>query len=90
MEAAESHTNGVHDKMGSDPFKWALLICIGHRCLKEQHKANHGFTFTEEEVREWALAHGQLGEHDGDYDYLAMVVGEYDSWVRRGVDYCGG
>ena len=43
--AAEGHKNGIHDRPGSDPFRWALLICIGHECFtKASYRTYHDIT----------------------------------------------
>ena len=81
-DAAEMHKNGVHDNPGSDYFKWAILIAIGHECLS-RFATSHGITVAEEDVRTWALEEGDLGSHDGDFDYLAAAVGAYKGWVRE-------
>lgn len=80
MSAAIQHQNGVHDNRGSDPFKWALLIAIGHGCLT-RFAGDHGITATEDDMKAWALEHGDLGDHDGDCDYLALMCGAYKGWL---------
>ena len=80
--AAIDHMNGIHDNPGSDPFKWALLICIGYQCIsREEFRNYHRITVPLEEVKMWALEEGQLNTHDGDYDVLGLFAGAYDEWV---------
>lgn len=82
MAAAESHKNGVHDNPGSDPFKWALLIAIGHECFTHEHyRPYHGITADPDEIREWVRAEADLGTHDGDCDYLALLAGAYEPFL---------
>lgn len=34
-QAALRHANGINDgNKGDDPFKWAILICIGYQCME--------------------------------------------------------
>jgi hypothetical protein len=75
VAAAEGHHPG--DNRGSDPFKWAALIALGFQCV-ERYADSHGITVTNEEFREWCVADGDLGTHDGDFDYLAAFVGTYE------------
>lgn len=82
MAAAIEHENGVHDNRGSDPFKWALLIAIGHECIG-RYAEHHGITVAEEDVRHWAVESADLRSHDGDCDYLALLAGAYDSWLAE-------
>lgn len=80
--AAEQHKNGVHDNKGSDPFKWALLITIGYECWsKPDYAKHHGIDGDADAIRSWIKEHGALGSHDGDCDFLAMMVGAYDEYV---------
>jgi hypothetical protein len=78
--AARGHKNGVHDNLGSDPFKWALLIAIGHECMG-RYASDHGITVAESDIQAWAVEHGDLGAHDGDCDYIALICGTYDAWL---------
>jgi hypothetical protein len=80
--AAASHKNGVHDNPGSDPFKWALSICIGHECMSK-YRDDHGVTADPEAIRLWVVEHGDLASHDGDVDYLALLCGVYDPWLTH-------
>ena len=80
--AAESHKNGIHDKQGSDPFKWVILICIGSECFTNpRYRAYHGITADAEEVRQWCLQHGDLASHDGDCDFLALCANAYEPYL---------
>jgi hypothetical protein len=80
MAAAIQHKNGIHDNPGSDSFKWALLIAIGHECLT-RYRDDHGITADADEMREWIKANADLRSHDGDCDYLALICGAYDEYL---------
>ena len=60
MLAAETHKNGIHDKYGSDPFKWAICICIGYECLK-RFAEFHNIIVPYNKLKEWILNCGELG-----------------------------
>ncbi len=81
--AAEEHANGINDvNRGSDPFKWALLITIGYQCIEiDRYRAYHEITAPWDDVRRWIVDHAQLGEHDGDMDYIAFYCGKYNEFV---------
>lgn len=79
--AAVEHKNGVHDNPGSDPFKWALLIAIGHECMT-QFADYHKITVDPDAVKAWIVEHADLASHDGDFDYLAAMCGAYEGWYR--------
>ena len=79
--AAEEHKNGVHDDPGSDPFKWALCIAIGHECVG-RFAGYHGISVAEDDLRAWCWDHADLASHDGDVDYLSALCGAYEGWVR--------
>ena len=86
MAAAEYHKNGVHDKMGSDPFRWAIAICLGYQCMeKDRFREYHGITIPWETVKEWIKVHGDLKNHDGDSDYLSLLCGVYNEFVKETV-----
>lgn len=80
--AAESHTNGVHDKMGSDPFRWALTIAIGHQCAEvADYRRHHGITAPWRKLKAWIKDYGNLANHDGDVDYLSLFAGVYNEFM---------
>lgn len=80
--AANEHKNGVHDRTGSDPFRWALIICIGHECFtKDSFREYHGIVASTEELKNWIKSEAHLEDHDGDVDYLAMFVGVYNEYM---------
>ncbi|KKK67230.1 hypothetical protein LCGC14_2956160 [marine sediment metagenome] len=84
MAAAEEHQNGVHDKRGSDPFKWAILICIGFECVsKGSYRKHHGIKTPWRDLKRWIKAHADLGSHDGDCDYLALMSGVYNEYAAK-------
>jgi len=82
--AAESHGNGINNKnKGSDPFKWALLICLGYQCVEvARYKKYHGITIGWGNFKKWIKNHGELGSHDGDCDYLALFCGTYNEFIK--------
>jgi hypothetical protein len=59
IRAAEEHENGVNSaNKGSDPFKWALLICIGYECIsRDRFREYHGITASWEQLRQWIKDH---------------------------------
>lgn len=81
-DAADSHKNGIHDSKGSDPFRWAIVICIGHQCMEvDGYREHHGITAPWEEIEAWIKEHGDLANHDGDSDYLALFAGVYTKYM---------
>lgn len=86
-DAAESHGNGINDKnRGTDPFKWAIAICIGYDCLKvDRYRKEHGITANWEAVKSWIRDKCDLISHDGDFDYLAMFAGLYSEFIPEEV-----
>lgn len=82
--AAEEHKNGIHDNPGSDYFRWALVICVGYDCMKKDpFRQHHGITVPWETLRPWIKEHGQFAEHDGDTDYLSLMIGVYNWYAGR-------
>jgi hypothetical protein len=80
--AAREHKNGQHDKPGSDPFRWAIVICIGYQCFEvESHREYHQITAPYDEIKQWAREHGNLAEHDGDCDFLGLFAGAYNEYM---------
>jgi hypothetical protein len=85
--AAREHRNGVHDNEGSDPFKWALLICIGFECMSsDAYRGGHGITAPWDEIKQWIKDHADLASHDGDCDYITMFTGGYDEYMPQRPD----
>lgn len=81
--AAQEHENGVHDNRGSDPFKWAISICLGYECAsKDSYREHHGITAPWEDISAWIKKHGELSTHDGDIDYLSAFAGVYDKYCE--------
>ena len=79
--AACEHKNGIHDKMGSDPFRWALLICIGYECMS-RFANYHQIATPFAEIDTWMLEHtADFAAYDGDSDFLALFGGAYDKYV---------
>ena len=80
--AAEEHKNGVHDRPGSDPFKWAVAICIGYECIsKESFRTYYGITVPWSELKRWIIEDANLASHDGDVDYLGALIGVYNEYM---------
>lgn len=82
-KAAEEHKTVINsERIGSDPFRWAVMICIGYQCFeKAGYREHHGITACFEDIREWLKANADLSRHDGDVDYLALAVGKYNEYV---------
>jgi hypothetical protein len=82
--AAESHKNGIHDKTGDDPFKWAILICVGFQCMEiDKYRKSHNITIPFEDIKKWAIEDGDLRSHNGDVDYLCLFAGKYNDWIAE-------
>lgn len=80
--AANEHMNGIHDNPGSDRFRWAIAICLGYECMsKQSFREYHGITASWELLRQWIKDEGNLAEHDGDVDFIALACGWYDEFV---------
>jgi hypothetical protein len=85
-KAALSHRNGIHDNQGSDPFKWAICICLGYDCTST-YQVEHGLAeFNDRKFRQWIKEHGHLEHHDGDVDYLALMSGVYNEYMPSKVE----
>lgn len=81
--AAEGHGNGINGtRKGSDPFRWAVAIAIGYQCAKvDSYRAHHRITAPWPEIQQWIKDEGDLANHDGDVDYLALFAGTYEEYV---------
>ena len=83
--AARKHQNGIHDKMGSDPFKWSICIAIGFQCVENTaYKKYHAITVPFPAFKKWVKTEGHLDTHDGDVDFIALFAGTYDEYMRKG------
>ena len=81
--AAAEHKNGIHDEKGSDPFRWAITICIGFQCAElDSYREYHGITAPWMEIQQWIKDHGDLSIHDGDVDYIMLALGGYNEYVQ--------
>ena len=80
---ALEHSNGINNNdKGDDPFKWAILMCIGYECMsKPEYRKYHGFDIKWREVKRWIKDNARLGEHKGDLDYLALYAGAYNQYM---------
>jgi len=76
----DAHT---HDDWSTEPFRYHLMLCIGHDCFG-QHSTFHGFTdMPVAEVKAWAVEHADLHEFDGDIpDFMALMAGAYMTWLN--------
>ena len=80
--AADEHKNGVHDKAGSDAFRWAIAICLGFQCAEvDSYRESHSIKAPWSEIQQWIKNHGDLENHDGDVDFIMLAVGGYDEYV---------
>ena len=81
IAAAEQHRPN-DDNRGSDPFKWALVIAIGHECIThDRYRDQHGITAPTDDLKFWIRDHADLASHDGDMDWLAALAGAYDEYL---------
>ena len=84
--AALMHQNGIHDRRGSDPFRWAICICIGFQCMEvDRYRESHGITALWDDIETWIKDHGDLAHHDGDIDFISLFAGVYDQYVLDAV-----
>jgi len=59
--AAKSHDNIAHNNKGSDPFKWAIAICIRYQCVEnEDFKKFHGITISLSDFENWVTTEADL------------------------------
>lgn len=84
--AGREHGLGHHDRapkgIGSDEFRWCLVICIGYECMsRESFRTEHGITAPWEDLRAAIKAHAALNEHDGDLDHLSLFAGTYNEFM---------
>lgn len=91
-ECAVGHSNEVNSRnKGEDPFKWALLICIGYECLsKTNYREYHHIPLKPswKVIKSWIKKYGELGTHTGDLDYLALFGGAYNEFVKKEKKEC--
>lgn len=85
VASATEHGNGINNKnLGSDPFKWALLICIGYQCFEiPSYRKHHGIKASFKRIKQWIIDEGKLSTHDGDCDYLCMLGGGYNDYIKK-------
>lgn len=81
--AANEHANGVNNVNIGDPFKWALLICIGYECLSApQCRKYHGIkNLNWSKMKQWIKDNAELKTYKGDLDYLALFTGGYKGFL---------
>lgn len=86
--AAEEHANYVNSSnRGSDPFRWALVICIGYQCMsREEFRTYHGIMTPWNVLHDWIVVNGDLRAHDGDCDYLGLFLDAYTPYVGTAED----
>ena len=84
--AAHGHENGVNsDNKGADPFRWAILICIGYQCFEiDSYRDHHRFTAEASfpDIKRWIIEEADIGAHKGDCDYLSLVLGKYNDYLK--------
>lgn len=84
QEAGESHRERLieGDKRGSDPFRDAIVIAIGHECFTEpSYRKYHGITPSVRRIKAWIRDHGELAGYDGPIDYIALAAGAYEEYM---------
>jgi hypothetical protein len=83
--AAQLHKNPLHDDPGSDPFRWALLICIGYQCMEvPSYREFHGIVASWGDLRSWMFSRQEwFAAHDGDVDYISLFAGKYNEYVGQ-------
>lgn len=84
--AAHEHANGINSlNKGKDPFRWAVLICIGHQCMSHpDYRRHHQIETPWPQMDAWLKNYERrvwISEHDGDVDYLALFAGKYQEYV---------
>jgi len=81
--AAAEHENGINNtNKGSDEFRWAIAIALGYECMEiDGYRAHHGITADWPAIQQWIKDHGDLGNHDGDCDYISLFAGVYNQYV---------
>jgi hypothetical protein len=87
IAAALYHSNGVNNQnLGTDPFKWVLLINVGYQCVEvNRYRKWHAIKIKWKKFKQWLIDHGkEIGEHDGDMDFLAMMAGAYNFFLDSG------
>ena len=47
----------------------------------DRYREYHDITAPWEEIDQWIKLHANLGEHDGDVDYLGAFAGCYDAYI---------
>ena len=67
-------------KLGSDPFRTAIVICISYECIS-RFGEYHMFAAPKEEVEKWIQEEAHLEEHNGDIDFLILFTGGYNKYV---------
>jgi len=83
-QAAAYHSDAFYPNQnkGSDPFRWALLMCIGFECMKiEQYRSYHGITPPWQKLNAWIIKYGNFAKHDGGCDTLAALAGAYQDYI---------
>jgi len=83
--AADRHVlkDGADARTGSDPFRWALVICIGYQCMEiEGYRKEHNIVSEWIDLQDWIIRNAELKDHDGGFDAISMFAGTYNV-------YCG-
>lgn len=84
-QAADMHKDWRSgNEKGSDPFRFAVVICIGFECMsKDSYREYHGITAPWADLHQWIKDHGDLAHHDGDCDYLTLFAGGYSEYMPK-------
>jgi hypothetical protein len=80
---AEHKAESIHSKddEGNDPFKYAVLMCIGYGCIK--YGKSHGITVSPADFKSWCLEHGDLASYKGPIpDYISFFGGVYNEYLH--------
>ena len=81
--AAQMHANGInYGRIGSDPFRWAIVIVLGYECVESPNYAkSHGITVDWKTFQNWVKTNAHLENHDGDVDYVSLFAGRYNEYM---------
>jgi len=83
INAAEEHSSETIAKgQGSDPFKWALVICIDFDCwVKRRFRHYHKIKPSAFRIENWIIHHANLEDYDGDVPPISLVLGKYNKFM---------
>lgn len=82
--AASQHESPANSDQGSDPFRWAIVICLGYQCMEvDSYRKSHGIRPAWARLKKWIIQHGDIAHHDGGCDYLALLAGVYQNFIPK-------